>query len=114
MKPISNKRKVAAKKTLAASKKPTAKRRVLGLNSSKQVDAEWYYSLVDVETVIAAVLAELDTDPGAGITLESADGGITLNITSTEGEEYTVDVELATEGDETPDVDVEEVVEEEE
>lgn len=111
MKPISNKRKVAAKKTLAASKKSGAQRRVLGLNSSKQVDAEWYYNLADVETVIAAVLAELDTDPGAGITLEAADGGITLNVTSTEGEEYTVDVELTAEGDEVTE---EEVVEEEE
>lgn len=101
MKSISKQRKVAAKRTLAASKK-TATRRVLGLNSAKQVDSEWYYSLSDIETVIAAVLAELDTDPNAGITLDTSDTGIVLNVVSGEGEEYTVDVDLVTEGDETP------------
>lgn len=104
MKQVSNKRKMAAKKALNASKaaKKTA-RKVLGLNSSKQIESEWYYSIADIETVVASILAELDTDPGAGITLESSDTGITLNVISSEGEEYTVDVELTAEGDEASD-----------
>lgn len=74
-------------------------RRVLGLNSSKQVDGTWYYDLNDMETVVAAVLSELDNDPGAGITLEASDDGIVLNVTSTEGEEFTVEVDLDSEGE---------------
>lgn len=102
MKPITPKRKQAAKQNLMASKASKRKPKVLGLNSSRQVDAEWYYSLGDIETVTAAILAELDTDPGAGITLESSEGGIILNVVSSEGDEYTVEVELITEGDEAP------------
>lgn len=100
MKTVSKKRKRAATQALSASKKQKAPRRVLGLNSSKQVDSEWYYSLADVETVIAAVLSELDNDPDAGITLEAGDNGIVLNVISGEGEEYTVDVDIESEGDE--------------
>lgn len=103
MQNVSTKRKVAAKQTLAASKAiATPKRKVLGLNASKQVDGEWFYSLSDVENVVAAVLSEIDTDPGAGITLAANDTGVTLNVVSSEGDEFTVDVELTAEGDETP------------
>lgn len=100
MKSVTSSRKKAAK--LNASKK-NPNRKVLGLNSAKKEDAEWYYNLTDVETVVAAVLAELDNDPGAGITLEASDTGITLNVMPSEGdEEYTVDVDLVSEGDEAP------------
>lgn len=100
MKSISKNRKATAKQKLSASKAKTTKR-VLGLNSSKSVDGETYYSLADVENVVAAVLAELDQDPGCGITLDSSETGITLNVVSSEGDEYTVDVDLDLEGDET-------------
>lgn len=109
MKSVTKTRKQAAKQKLAASK---STRRVLGLNSAKKVDAEWYYSLADIETVVASILSELDSDPGAGITLESSDTGIVLNVVSSEGDEYTVDVDLGTEGDEAAE-DVEDVEEEE-
>lgn len=102
MKSVTSARKTAAKQTLAASKTNKPTRRVLGLNASKKIDAEWYYNLSDVETVVAAVLAELDSDPGAGISLDSSETGIVLNVTTSEGDEYTVDVELTSEGDEAP------------
>lgn len=105
MQSVNNRRKRVAKQKLSAStskKSRTSRKRVLGFNSSKQIDAEWYYSLAEVETVVAAVLAELDTDPGAGITLAQSETGITLNVVSTEGDEYAVDVELTPEGDEIP------------
>lgn len=102
MKAVTSKRKQMAAQKLSASKTTRTPRRVLGLNSSKQVDSEWYYSLTDVETVVAAVLEQLDEDPGAGITLEPGENGIVLNVISSEGEEFTVDVDIETEGDETP------------
>ena len=72
------------------------------LNAAKQVEGEWFYSLGDVETVVAAVLEELDKDNGAAITLEAGETGIILNVTSSEGEEFTVPVDLGIEGDEAP------------
>lgn len=101
MKSVTRARKTAAKAAMNASKK-SAQRKVLTLNSSRQVDSEWYYSLSDMEQVVAAVLAELDTDPGAAITLDNNEAGVVLNVTSTDGDEFTVDVELDTEGDEVP------------
>lgn len=101
MKSVTKARKTAAKATMNASKR-SAPRRVLALNSSKQIDSEWYYSLADMEQVVAAVLAELDSDPGAAITLDNNEVGVILNVTSTDGDEFTVDVELDTEGDEVP------------
>lgn len=76
------------------------------LNAAKQVEGEWFYSLGDVETVVAAVLEELDKDNGAAITLEASETGIMLNVTSSEGEEFTVPVDLGIEGDEAPEGDV--------
>lgn len=93
MKSVKKNRKIQA---LKASKNANG-RKVLGLNSAKQVDSEWYYNLSDMETVVAAVLAELDNDPGAGITLDSTEAGIVLNVVGSEGDEYTVDVELVSE-----------------
>lgn len=72
------------------------------LNSAKQVEGEWFYSLTDVEDVVAAVLAELDKDNGAAITLSATETGISLEVTSSEGEEFSVPVDLGIEGDETP------------
>lgn len=103
MKNVSKQRKAAAKKAKLNSSKAAVKtpaRRVLGLNSAKQDNGEWFYSLSDVESVVAGVLAELDSDPGAGITLEASDTGITLNVTPSEGDEYQVEVDLGVEGDE--------------
>lgn len=87
-------------KLAARAKSITKSRKVLGLNASKQIDTQWYYSLDDVESIVAAVLAELDEDPGAGIILGSSETGVVLNVTSTEGDEYSVDVDLTNEGDE--------------
>lgn len=114
MKSVTRQRKVAARQTLDASKKADKPaKKVLGLNASRQIDAEWYYNLSDVETVVAAVLSELDSDPGAGITLDASETGIVLNVMSSEGEEFTVDVDLETEGDEEPEAaEGEETVEE--
>lgn len=83
-----------------SSKKPSK------TNAAKQVEGEWFYSLSDVETVVAAVLEELDKDNGAAITLEASETGIMLNVTSSEGEEFTVPVDLGIEGDEAPEGDV--------
>lgn len=69
------------------------------LNSSKTVDEVTYYSLADVETVIASVLSEVSSDPTVGITLSAADTGITLNCVNENGDEYTVDVDLESEDD---------------
>lgn len=99
MKAEANKKKAVKANASVATKNG---RRVLGLNSSKQVEGTWYYDLNDMETVVAAVLSELDNDPGAGITLEAGDNGIVLNVTSTEGEEFTVDVDLESEGEGEP------------
>lgn len=114
MKNVSKQRKAKASTKKLNSSRTTKKtaRRVLGLNSAKQVEGEWFYSLGDVESVVAGVLAELDSDPGAGITLEASDTGIVLNVTPTDGDEYQVDVDLGIEGDETGEVEVD--VEEEE
>ena len=79
------------------------KRRTLGLNSAKQIDAEWFYTLSDMETVVQAVLEQLDKDEGASIVLEGTDTGITLMVTSSEGEESSVPVDLNIEGDELAD-----------
>ena len=100
MRNISKKRKSAAKTKMNASKKPASNRRVLKMNSAKNEGGEWFYSLSDVESVVAGVLAELDSDPGAGITLEPSETGITLNVTPTDGDEYQVEVDLTVEGDE--------------
>lgn len=109
MRNVSKKRKTDAKKKMNASKKPmSTKRRVLGLNSAKQEAGEWFYTLGDVETVVAGVLAELDKDPGAGITLEASDKGIVLNVTPSDGDEFTTEIELLVEGDETPEGEEEE------
>lgn len=88
---------------MAINKKST-KSRILGLassrrrlNSSKTIDEVTYYSLADVESVVAAVLSEVSSDPTVGITLESADTGITLNCVTENGDEYAVDVDLDSE-----------------
>lgn len=89
-------------------------RKPLGrLNSSKKVDEVTYYSLNDLETVIEAVLNEVAADPTVGITLADTEEGITLNCVSEDGEEYEVEVALASEdiAEEAP---VEEVSVEEE
>ena len=87
-------------------KNGTTKSRLLGLdssrrklNSSKTVDEVTYYSLADVESVVAAVLSEVSSDPTVGITLEAADTGVTLNCVPEAGDEYTVDVDLESEGE---------------
>lgn len=100
-----------AAKKLNSSKKTKGKR-VLGLNSAKQEAGEWFYTLTDMESVVAAVLDELDQDPGATITLEASETGIQLNVTTSDGEEVAVDVDLDIEGDETPDADVDDMPEE--
>ena len=100
MRTVNKNQKLAAKQAATRAKSGTKSKKVLGLNASKQIDAQWYYSLDDVESIVAAVLAELDGDPGAGITLESSETGVVLNVTSTEGDEYSVDVDLTNEGDE--------------
>jgi hypothetical protein len=111
MKPVSTRRKQASKQSLSASRTPGKKtRKVLGLNASKQIDGEWFYSLGDIETVVAAVLSEIDSDTGAGITLAASETGITLNVVSSDGDEFEVEVPLDSEGEGTP---VEEVPEEE-
>ena len=103
MKNVSKKRKNAARTKMNSSRKAAMRgRKVLGLNSSKQVDGEWYYSLADVEEVVASVLDQLDSDPGAGITLEPSETGIVLNVVPSDGDEFQVEVELGAEGDETP------------
>lgn len=88
---------------MAINKKST-KSRVLGLassrrrlNSSKTVDEVTYYSLGDVESVVAAVLSEVSSDPTVGITLEAADTGVILNCVTENGDEYAVDVDLESE-----------------
>ena len=82
----------------------STKSRLLGLdssrrklNSSKTIDEVTYYSLADVESVVAAVLSEVSSDPAVGITLEAADTGVTLNCVTEAGDEYTVDVDLESE-----------------
>ena len=82
----------------------STKSRLLGLdssrrklNSSKTVDEVTYYSLADVESVVAAVLSEVSSDPTVGITLGAADTGVTLNCVTEAGDEYTVDVDLESE-----------------
>lgn len=73
-------------------------RKPLGrLNSSKKIDEVTYYSLNDLETVIEAVLNEVAADPTVGITLADTNEGITLNCVSEDGEEYEVEVALASE-----------------
>lgn len=74
-------------------------RRTGNLNSAKRIDAAWYYSLDDVENVVSAVLDELNKDNGAAITLEATDTGIALNVTSSEGDDTVVDVDLGIEGE---------------
>lgn len=114
MKNVSKNRKQSAKTKMNASKQAAAKgRKVLGLNSSKQVEGEWYYSLSDMEEVVASVLEQLDEDPGAGITLEPSETGVLLNIVPSDGDEFQVEVELNAEGDETPEAEEGEVSEEE-
>lgn len=88
---------------MAINKKST-KSRILGLassrrrlNSSKTIDEVTYYSLADVESVVAAVLSEVSSDPTVGITLEAADTGVILNCVTENGDEYAVDVDLESE-----------------
>jgi len=99
MKSTAKKSPVAKKAVKMNSSKKKNNRRVLGLNSAKQVEGTWYYDINDMETVVAAVLNEIDSDPGAAITLEPSDTGIILNVTSSEGEEFTTEVELISEGE---------------
>lgn len=82
----------------------STKSRILGLassrrrlNSSKTIDEVTYYSLADVESVVAAVLSEVSSDPTVGITLEAADTGVILNCVAENGDEYAVDVDLESE-----------------
>lgn len=84
-------------------RKPT-KSRLLGLdssrrklNSSKTVDEVTYYSLADVESVIATVLETVSEDPSVGITLEAGENGIILNCINDAGDEFTIDVDLESE-----------------
>lgn len=84
-------------------RKPT-KSRLLGLassrrklNSSKTVDEVTYYSLADMESVIAAVLNQVSEDPSVGITLEAGDNGVILNCINDAGDEFTIDVDLESE-----------------
>lgn len=86
------------------NQRKATKSRLLGLdssrrklNSSKTVDEVTYYSLADMETVIASVLSEVSSDPTVGITLSAVDTGIVLNCVNEDGDEYTVDVDLESE-----------------
>lgn len=88
---------------MAVNRKST-KSRILGLdssrrrlNSSKTIDEITYYSLADVESIVAAVLSEVSSDPTVGITLEAADTGVILNCVAENGDEYAVDVDLESE-----------------
>lgn len=90
----------------------SSKSRLLGLdsnrrklNSSRTVDEVTYYSLADVESIIAAVLSEVSSDPTVGITLEPADTGVILNCINESGDEYTVDVDLDSEDASATDAD---------
>jgi hypothetical protein len=100
---------------MAINRKST-KSRLLGLdssrrrlNSSKTIDEVTYYSLADVESVVAAVLSEVSSDPTVGITLEAADTGVILNCVTENGDEYAVDIDLESEdasvADEEPESD---------
>lgn len=75
----------------------SSKKKETNLNSSKEMDGTVYYSLEDVEVVVQAILAELSSDPTVGVTLSPSDTGIVLNCVPESGDEYTVDVDLATE-----------------
>jgi hypothetical protein len=88
----SNFRKVNSGRAVMKSRKPMGR-----LNSSKKIDEVTYYSLTDLETVIEAVLNEVAADPTVGITLADTEEGITLNCVTEEGEEYEVEVALASE-----------------
>lgn len=97
-----------SKKKMNSSTKKHPKRRTLKFNSAKQIDAEWFYTLSDMETVVQAVLEVLDKDEGASIVLEGTDTGVALMVTSSEGEETSIPVDLNIEGDELADSEGEE------
>lgn len=86
-------------------RKKTTKRKLLKLdsskksklNSSKEIEGTVYYSLEDVEVIIQTILSELSSDPTVGITISPSDTGVVLNCVPESGDEYTVDVDLATE-----------------
>lgn len=90
-------------KTNSTKYKTNSSHKNATLNSAKQIDSEWFYTLSDVETVVQAVLEQLDKDEGASIVLEGTDTGIALMVTSSEGEESSVPVDLNIEGDELAD-----------
>lgn len=75
----------------------SSKKEETNLNSSKEMDGTVYYSLEDMEVVVQAILVELSSDPTVGVTLGTSDTGIVLNCIPESGDEYTVDVDLATE-----------------
>ena len=75
----------------------SSKKEQTNLNSSKEMDGTVYYSLEDMEVVVQAILVELSSDPSVGVTLETSDTGIVLHCIPESGDEYTVDVYLATE-----------------
>lgn len=111
-KPVSrniNKPMNSSKKSMNSAKRPP-QRRSLSFNSAKKIDAEWFYTLTDMETVVQAVLNELDKDEGASIVLEGTDTGVALMVTSSEGEETSVPVDLSIEGDELAEAESEEPI----
>lgn len=75
----------------------SSKKGEANLNSSKEIEGTVYYSLEDVEIITQAILAELSSDPTIGVSISPSDTGVVLTCVPESGDEYTVDVDLATE-----------------